>query len=384
MMRTAFNVTVVLLLLLGLPVVGILLAGKPLALYLEFPPRTRYVDHEPFSWPVFVALAIFIVGFVSPFVARISSFVAREASLVSCRSRTTLHAPRFTSFPWWGWAGIGLTVMAWVFAWNRFDWFASLQPFTFTPLWLGYILVVNAWTFHRTGSCMMVDRPRYFLALFPLSSAFWWFFEYLNRFVQNWYYSGVNEFTPIEYFLQATIPFSTVLPAVLGTKDLLASCPGLTLGLERWHVWKVSDQKPAGWGLLIVSSVGLVGIGVWPNYLFPLVWIAPLLVITSLQMIADQETIFAPLARGDWRVIWQAAQAALVCGFFWELWNSKSLAHWEYAVPFVQRFHLFEMPLLSYAGYLPFGLECVVVAQAMLPNGEHSARGDSARTGSVS
>ncbi|HBH80389.1 MAG TPA: hypothetical protein DDY39_11240, partial [Nitrospira sp.] len=60
------------------------------------------------------------------------------------------------------------------------------------------------------------------------------------------------------------------------------------------------------------------------------------------------------------------ALAALICGIFWELWNWKSLAHWEYALPFVHRFPLFEMPLLGYAGYLPFGLECVVVADLCL------------------
>jgi hypothetical protein len=42
------------------------------------------------------------------------------------------------------------------------------------------------------------------------------------------------------------------------------------------------------------------------------------------------------------------------------------LAHWEYAIPFVERFYLFEMPLLGYAGYLPFGLACLAIA-ALLP-----------------
>jgi hypothetical protein len=28
----------------------------------------------------------------------------------------------------------------------------------------------------------------------------------------------------------------------------------------------------------------------------------------------------------------------------------------------VQHFHVFEMPLLGYAGYLPFGLECALAA----------------------
>jgi hypothetical protein len=61
-------------------------------------------------------------------------------------------------------------------------------------------------------------------------------------------------------------------------------------------------------------------------------------------------------------MVWLPALAALFCGFFWELWNVNSLAHWEYSVPFVQRFHIFEMPILGYAGYLPFGLECMVVS----------------------
>lgn len=366
MKRTGIQMAVLLVLLVGLPLVGVGLAGKQMELYLEFPPRTRYVEHEPFSWPVFISLAIFIVGLVGPFVARISSFVSRRSSHVS---RVTLHERRLSArpFPWWGWLGVGLTAVAWVLAWNRFAWFEPLQPFTFTPLWLGYVLVVNAWTFARTGRCLMRDQPRYFLMLFPLSAGCWWFFEYLNRFVQNWFYIGVGDFTPLEYFLNATVPFSTVLPAVLGTRDLLKSVQRVSAGLDRCRPVQIRNTKRIGRGLLLVAAAGLIGIGIWPNYLFPLVWVAPLLVITALQMIRGEETIFSPLAQGDWRSVWLPALAALVCGFFWELWNYKSLAHWEYAVPFVQRFHLFEMPLLGYAGYLPFGLECVAVAQVFVP-----------------
>ncbi len=364
---------IVVSLLVGLPLVGILLTGKPLEQYLEFPPRTKYVQHEPFSWPVFVGLAVFILSVISSFVIRISSFVSRHrgnqpSSFTPQHSALNAHN-LFAAFPWWGWVGIGITAVAWLLAWNRFAWFEAVQPYSFTPLWAGYILVVQAWTFSRTERCLMLDRPRYFLALFPLSSAFWWFFEYLNRFVQNWSYVGVNQFAPLEYFLHATIPFSTVLPAVLGTEDLLQSFPLVRAGLDRWKSVQIRKGQGIGRGLLLVATCGLIGIGIWPNYLFPLVWVAPLLVITALQMIQGEETIFSPLARGDWRPIWRPALAALICGFFWELWNYKSLAHWEYAVPFVQRFHLFEMPLLGYAGYLPFGLECVVVAQFFLPKG---------------
>ena len=57
------------------------------------------------------------------------------------------------------------------------------------------------------------------------------------------------------------------------------------------------------------------------------------------------------------------AVGALICGFFWEMWNFWSMAKWVYAVPFVQKFHIFEMPILGYAGYLPFGLECAIIAE---------------------
>jgi hypothetical protein len=44
------------------------------------------------------------------------------------------------------------------------------------------------------------------------------------------------------------------------------------------------------------------------------------------------------------------------------MWNINSLPKWVYSVPFVDRFHVFEMPILGFAGYLPFGLECAVIA----------------------
>jgi len=244
---------------------------------------------------------------------------------------------------------------------------ALLQEHTFTPLWFGYIVIVNAWTFTRTGRCMMRHRPRYMLSLFPLSAAFWWVFEYLNRFVQNWYYVGVAELSPLEYFLRGTIPFSTVLPAVLSTAELLTSFSAASAGLIQFKPIRVERVKLMSWSTLILSWAGLFALGLWANYLFPLVLIGPLLVIVSLQALVGQSTIISPLAHGDWRRIWVPAIAALICGLFWELWNWKSLAHWQYAVPFVHRFQVFEMPLLGYAGYLPFGLECLVVADLCLP-----------------
>jgi len=347
-------------LVVGLPLLGVLLAGEPIWRYLEFPPRTKYVEHEPFSWTAFIALTLLIVLLLAPILFRI--VVSNHGVF---RKRFTPHASRFT-LPWWGWLGIGWTGLWWVLAWSRFPWMASLQEHTFTPLWIGYIVVVNACTFGRIGRCMMVHRPRYFLLLFPLSAAFWWIFEYLNRFVQNWYYVGVAELASFEYFIRATIPFSTVLPAVIGTAELLTLFSSPAARTNLGAAQSEDPSKSVSWVLLVVSCLGLLGIGRWPNYLFPLVWVGPLLVIVSLESLAGRQTVLSSLAQGDWRSLWVPALAALICGFFWELWNWKSLAHWEYALPFVHRSQLFEMPLLGYAGYLPFGLECVVVSNLCL------------------
>jgi hypothetical protein len=69
-----------------------------------------------------------------------------------------------------------------------------------------------------------------------------------------------------------------------------------------------------------------------------------------------------------------ATAAALVCGFFWEMWNVGSLVGWTYTVPYVQRFEIFAMPILGYAGYLPFGLECAAVEELLTELSEGPAR----------
>ncbi len=339
---------------LGLPLLGLWWAGKPVAPYLEWPPTTRSVVHAPFSWPVFVGVMLFICATLAPFVLRILQATPRERPIP------------VAAFPWWGWGAAIWTLVLWGLAWTRFEWMQPFQAHTFFPLWVGYIVLVNALTFRRTGRCMVLNRPRYFASLFPLSAGFWWCFEYLNRFVQNWYYLGGGELSAGAYVLSATLPFSTVLPAVLGTAEWLTAYPRYSAGLDQFVRLRFSHQRVWGWVMLVSAAGGLVGLGVWPDYLFPLVWVAPLLLITSLQLIHHESTIFSGTVHGDWRMLWAAAVAALICGCFWGMWNFYSLARWEYAVPFVHGVTLFQMPLLGYAGYLPFGLECLAVADLCL------------------
>jgi hypothetical protein len=341
---------------IGLPLVGLLVSGRSIIPYLEFPPLTRYINPAPFAWPVFCFYVLLIAVLLSPFFFRFLR-LRQGPSPKPLASAGKL--------PWWGFAGLLFGLLAWVLAWTRFAVFQRIQAHTFTPLWLAYILVINALAYKQTGHCLMLSQPVHFGLLFPLSALFWWLFEFLNRFVQNWYYSGA-EFGPWEYFWYATLPFATVLPAVIGTREWLSSFTWPEKYFKNFIRITVTSPRRCALIALIAASAGLFLLGIFPHYLFALLWISPLIIMVSWQALFKEKHLFSNMAQADWVLIVTSALAALICGFFWEMWNFYSLAKWKYQIPFVQRFNIFEMPILGYAGYLPFGLECTLIADLIL------------------
>jgi hypothetical protein len=276
-------------------------------------------------------------------------------ALASARPEAAAR-PR-SRFPWWGWLGLGLIAGGWFLAWHGGTLPPEWRRHAFTPLWFGYVLAISGLAYRRFGWTLLTHRTRLFIALFPASVGFWWLFEYLNQFVGNWYYAGADARSDWDYFLQASLPFSTVLPAVASTWAWLRQFPRLdamALPALRGHATLARFALPGG-------LLALVCVGIWPETLFSMLWVAPLLVLWALQELLLGETVLTPLQHGDWRPLLQPALAALICGFLWELWNFGSLPKWHYSIPYVQRFHIFEMPLLGYAGYLPFGIECALV-----------------------
>jgi hypothetical protein len=351
-LRPVAPLLILTILLIGLPMFGAVSTGHPIWMYLEFPPHTRYVQHVPFSWYGFT-----LIGICGLFISGILAFL-----YLPCRSVAVSNETR-RDFPWWGWLA-GLCMLCfWTLAWTRFEWFKPFQSFTFTPLWVSYVVLVNALTYRRTGHCLLTHKPRYLLALFPASSLFWWYFEYLNRFAQNWYYIGAELFSPAVYVLHGTIAFSTVLPAVMSTTELLQSYPAFKqIRFQRPLHFRNCRIRIGAVANLMVASFGLICIAIWPEYSYPMVWLSPLVILVAVQVLLREGSVLQKLERGEWNAVILPALAALVCGFFWEMWNYYSYPKWAYSVPSVQRFQIFEMPLLGYFGYLPFGLQCGVVA----------------------
>ena len=357
---------------LALPVAGGRWAGLPAAVWSEFPPRQVVVRHAAFQWAVWIGLALAILTVVVLVVWRVLGRAARSASAaiqadgggapsLPGEARTAERAGH-RGMPAWGWAGLAWMLLAWVVAWTRLPALAAIQHHTYVLVWSGYIVTVLALTQRRAGSCLLTRSPASLAGLAVVSAVFWWGFEFLNRAVQNWFYQNIERFSPAEYALMATLSFTTVLPAVLGTHDWLATYPRLTAGLEDWVRIRFSRPRLAGAGFACAGTAGLLLLPVCPNALFPLLWLAPLALLCGLLGAAGEPTLFDDLGRGDWRTLVRLSLAAVICGGFWEMWNMHSLARWVYDVPYVGRFKVFEMPLLGFSGYGPFGWECAAVA----------------------
>jgi len=344
-----------LILILGLPVVGLLLAGYSLPPHLALFSILTEPGESSISWLVCGTLSVLITTTLLPFIWRFFNFPIENQG-----------SGHLAGFPWWGWLALLWITASWVLAWTRYSWFEPWQPHTFPLLWFGYIVMLNGFTYQRSGQCLLTHRPRFFAQLFFLSAGFWWVFEDLNQFVKNWHYVNLPDTSHFEYVLHTSIAFSTVLPAVLSTYEWLATIPRLTRPFESWYPIPWILNKKTDWIFFSLGSMGFALIGIWPTILFPLLWLYPLLLLLGIQFLKKEKTCFHGLVQGDWRPVILSALAALVCGFWWELWNVFSLVHWEYTIPFVHALKIFEMPILGYAGYIPFGILCLAVTEGML------------------
>lgn len=349
---------------LSAPLLGAIFGGHSPVLYLEFPPRTVQIDQPSYSWVAFILIALFVFLTTYPFWKRMLEKSNRSG--IGDYSANN-HKSLSHSFPLWGWIAFVTLILFWIMAWNRFAWFEPLQRLTFFPLWFSFIVLLNAFSVWYFGKSLMTRRPGFFAALFPVSAIFWWSFEYLNRFVNNWHYIGIGNLGGGQYFLEATLAFSTVLPAVMSIRFILLHTKLFPGALDRFPAlpWLTSGYF---WGAVgFFSVLILISIGLYPAYTFPFVWIVPGLLWVSFQKVKGYvNPLIKRAAKGNLNLLWASALSALICGFFWEMWNIHSEAKWVYNIPAVDRFHIFEMPVLGYAGYLPFGVVCALISNSLL------------------
>lgn len=279
--------------------------------------------------------------------------------------------PRRRSLSLPGWrtraaAGTALLAASWWVTWHGTD-HGRIGDLTFFPLWLGYIVALDAITERRTGSSLLRRSPGRWLGLFAASAPAWWVFEWFNGYLGNWRYVG-TDWATVPRIAHATLCFSTVMPAVFTTADALD-------GVVPQRVGRSGPAMAGGGRLsvaLVVAGLGLAAAVIGqPAWFFPAVWVCVLLILDPLNDLAGWPSLLSQARRGNWRTALLLAAAALLCGLWWELWNHHSSPKWVYLVslaPFgldgtIAERKVFEMPLLGFGGYLPFGLELFALHQ---------------------
>lgn len=250
-----------------------------------------------------------------------------------------------------GIAGLLLLAFWWPVAWLGSGW---LSRHSFFPLWLGFILALDGLIERRTRTSLLARSRRKFLLLFALSAPFWWYFEWVNRFVDNWHYVQPQPLSTLGFVVSATLPFATVIPAVLEMSELFAS---FRVGERLPSPGPLRLDRPR---LVLVAALGWLSLALTillPRYFFPFAWTSLFLILEPVNVALGQRSIGWFAAHARWEAIWNVSLATLATGFFWEMWNYYSLPKWYYSIPGVGFWHIFEMPLLGFGGYLPFGLE---------------------------
>lgn len=253
--------------------------------------------------------------------------------------------------PYRGLLGLILICVAWPFSWAESG--TGLQ-YTFFPLWLGFILAVDGLVLRRTGTSLIVRSPKIMAMMFILAVPYWWMFEAINQVIQNWVYIGSNPETNLFSLIQTSLAFSVVIPAVFEVSELVGSFNFINR-FARMPALVLNRQQVAIIGILGVLS--LAALLTWPKYLFPITWLSLFFIFDPINYLTGRPSITANVRHGDWRLVVAFALGALICGFFWEMWNYQATISWQYNIGFFDFARIFHMPLLGYGGYLPFGLE---------------------------
>ncbi len=254
-------------------------------------------------------------------------------------------------FPLHGWFGLALAILFWIINWT---WDGARTQWGFFPMWLGYCLTIDGLVFLRTGTSLLTRSWQKYVGLFLVSAPVWWIFEALNLRTQNWIYIGAQGISTLYYTFWTTLSFTTVIPAVFGSAEFIASFD-FAKRLGRGPVIRPDRLTTitffvAGWIMLALLLA-------WPLIFFPFIWLSPYFIFEPLNVWLGNRSLTDWTQEGDWHPVISLWLGVLLTAFFWEMWNYHSYPKWVYHVAWGGGLHIFEMPLLGYGGYLPFSLE---------------------------
>lgn len=227
--------------------------------------------------------------------------------------------------------------------------------------WWAFILFLDSLNFRIRKSSPLCESTRIFLFSAFISVFVWLILELFNLRLKNWSYHDLPS-SAGERWLGYFIAYATVIPAIREISFFIQSfMKGRGFALFRFKV------TPSILRMFVLLGFLFIFLGLrWPDFFFPLVWLCFILLLEPLNFWLKNETFLVDQERGNWSRIWSWILAGLVAGFFWELWNFWAGSRWEYSLPYLNFWRVFQMPVFGYTGFMPFALEVFALYQLLL------------------
>ena len=242
----------------------------------------------------------------------------------------------------------------------QLNFYFKIEPFAswyFPIIWFGYIFIIDAVIYKLKGHSLIMSRREQFVKSLLLSALIWWLFELINLKTLNWQYFTLTTYQEpwwLRFFVFRTIAFSTVLPAVIETYELLKT-------FKLFNKIKLMKHHNITHGFLsnmiYIGVIMLILTVLFPKYFYPFVWSAFFFILDPINYLHKQPSIIAYWKSGNIKIPLMLFVTGTIAGLFWEFWNYYAVIKWYYEIPFVSFFKIFEMPILGYLGYGPFAFE---------------------------
>jgi len=240
---------------------------------------------------------------------------------------------------------------------SEVNFYFKIEPFAswyFPIIWFGYIFVVDAVVYKLKGHSLIMSRKEQFLKALLLSALIWWLFELINYRLTNWSYAGVLPVSSFARKIYGTVAFSTVLPAITETFELVKTFKLF----DKFKLLKHHNLTHKFLNSMVYIGVIMLILSVaYPKYFYPFVWFSFFFVLDPINYLHKQPSIIGYWKNGNIKIPLMLFVAGILCGLLWEFWNYYAVTKWFYEIPFLGFFKIFEMPILGYLGYGPFALE---------------------------
>jgi hypothetical protein len=244
--------------------------------------------------------------------------------------------------------GAALLLSAGILLLREVSW---MQTWFYCFAWWPFLLMVDSLNVRLSGKSPLAEGLSSFLFMAYVSVPVWLVFELFNLRLRNWSYINLPAARP-ERWLGYFLSFATVVPAVAEMAFLLAA-----LGVRGP---KIPILRGLSRRRRFSAVLGTVCLGVmlaWPHLFFPLVWLGFIFLLEPLNDLLGLPSFLADIRRSNYDRLWRWMLGGFTAGLVWEFFNFWAGTHWEYSLPYLDFWRVFQMPVFGFFGFMPFALE---------------------------